>query len=67
VNVPSKGAVGRSLAALLLVVMTLALTVGAAQAITFGQPDGNLHPNVGTLVADWDPDSPGPDSFCSGT
>jgi secreted trypsin-like serine protease len=67
VNVPSKGAVGRSLAALLLVVMTLALTVGAAQAITFGQPDGNLHPSVGTLVADWDPDSPGPDSFCSGT
>ena len=47
--------------------MTLALTVGAAQAITFGQPDGNLHPNVGALVADWDPDSPGPDIFCSGT
>ena len=47
--------------------MTLVLTVGAAQAITFGQPDGNLHPNVGALVADWDPDSPGPDIFCSGT
>jgi hypothetical protein len=31
------------------------------------QPDGNLHPNVGALVADWDPDSPGPDVFCSGT
>ena len=47
--------------------MTLALTVGAAQAITFGQPDGDLHPNVGALVADWDEESPGPDIFCSGT
>ena len=66
-KIPSKGAVGRGLAMLLLLVMTLALTVGAAQAITFGQPDGGLHPNVGTLLADVDPDSPGPDSFCSGT
>lgn len=57
----------RGFTVLLLLVMTLALTVGAAHAITFGQPDGNLHPNVGALVADWDPDSPGPDSFCSGT
>ena len=66
-KIPSKGVLGRVFAALLFVVMTLALTVGAAQAITFGQPDGNLHPNVGALVADWDPDSPGPDIFCSGT
>ena len=66
-KIPSKGVLGRAFAVLLLVVMTLALTVGAAQAITFGQPDGNLHPNVGALVADWDPDSPGPDIFCSGT
>ena len=66
-TIPSKRVVGRGLAALLLVVLTLALTVGAAQAITFGQPDGDLHPNVGALVADWDPDSPGPDSLCSGT
>ena len=54
-KIPLKGVLGRIFAALLLVVMTLALTVGAAQAITFGQPDGNLHPNVGALVADWDP------------
>jgi hypothetical protein len=66
-KIPSKGVAARGSVALLLVGMTLALTVGAAQAITFGQPDGNLHPNVGALVADWDPDSPGPDSFCSGT
>ena len=66
-KVPSKGVAARGSVALLLVGMTLVLTVGAAQAITFGQPDGNLHPNVGALVADWDPDSPGPDSFCSGT
>ena len=38
-----------------------------AQAITFGAPDGNRHPNVGALVADWNEDSPGPDQFCTGT
>jgi hypothetical protein len=47
VKVPSKGVVARGSVAFLLVGMTLALTVGAAQAIPFGQPDGNLHPNVG--------------------
>ena len=53
-----------------LVVLALgALVVGAlpAAGITFGQLDGNLHPNVGALVADWDPDSPGPDVLCTGT
>jgi Trypsin len=53
-----------------LVVLGLgALVVGAlpASGITFGQLDGNLHPNVGAIVADWDPDSPGPDLLCSGT
>jgi secreted trypsin-like serine protease len=39
----------------------------SASAITFGEPDGTRHPNVGALVADWNPDSPGPDQFCSGT
>jgi Trypsin len=38
-----------------------------AAAITFGQPDGNLHPYVGALFADYDPDVPGPDLLCSGT
>jgi hypothetical protein len=42
-------------------------TAVPAHAITFGQPDGDLHPNVGTLLTDYDPDSPGPESFCTGT
>lgn len=45
-----------SLAALLLAV--------PAQAITFGQPDGNLHPNVGALVYEWEDVK---DIACSGT
>jgi secreted trypsin-like serine protease len=45
----------------------LSLAAGPAGAITFGQPDGNLHPNVGALLADWDDESPGPDILCSGT
>jgi secreted trypsin-like serine protease len=44
-----------------------AVAATAAQAITFGEPDGTRHPNVGALVADWNPDSPGPDQFCTGT
>src|SRR5918995_7026216 len=51
----------------LLVAAACAMFVGAAQAITFGEPDGERHPNVGALVTDWNPDSPGPDQFCSGT
>jgi hypothetical protein len=45
------------------------LVLGAlpASGITFGQLDGNLHPNTGALLADWDPDSPGPDQWCTGT
>jgi Trypsin len=41
--------------------------VAPAGAITFGQPDGNRHPNVGALLADYDPASPGPDLLCTGT
>ena len=44
-----------------------AVGVSTAKAITFGEPDGTRHPNVGALVADWNPDSPGPDQFCTGT
>jgi hypothetical protein len=44
-----------------------AVVAAGANAITFGEPDGNRHPNVGALVADWNPNSPGPDQFCSGT
>jgi secreted trypsin-like serine protease len=49
------------------IVGTLAMVAGPAGAITFGKPDGNLHPNVGALLADWDEESPGLDIFCSGT
>lgn len=48
----------------------VALTViGAspASAITFGERDGGLHPEVGALVAELSPDSPGPELLCSGT
>ena len=57
----------RSLLIVLLAGAALLLPAATANAITFGQPDGNRHPNVGALVADWDEESPGPDSFCSGT
>lgn len=45
----------------------LAATMQPAAAITFGQPDGGRHPNVGALLADVDSGSPGPDIICSGT
>ncbi len=39
---------------------------GTAGAITFGQLDGNTHPNVGALIAEWR--TPGiKEEFCSGT
>jgi secreted trypsin-like serine protease len=53
---------------LLLSLSLLAMTLaGPAGAITFGQLDGNRHPEVGALLADWDADSPGLDVFCTGT
>ena len=55
------------LTGLAAVVAVLAIAVGPAGAITFGQPDGSLHPNVGALLADWDEESPGLDIYCSGT
>lgn len=57
----------RHFALLAAAVAALALAVGPAGAITFGKPDGNLHPNVGALLADYDPMSPGPEILCSGT
>jgi secreted trypsin-like serine protease len=61
------GAVRRSLLIVLLAVAALLLPATTANAITFGQPDGNRHPNVGALLADWDEESPGLDIYCSGT
>jgi len=63
----SKRTLRKGLMVLLVAMASLVLSIGPAGAITFGQPDGNLHPNVGALLADWDPDSPGPDILCSGT
>jgi secreted trypsin-like serine protease len=63
----SKRALRKGLTVVLVVLAGLVLSVGPASAITFGQPDGNRHPNVGVVLADYDPDSPGPDILCSGT
>ncbi len=52
---------------LVLLAGALALMVGAvgpAGAITFGQVDGNAHPNVGALVAEFDGTK---SAICSGT
>ena len=54
----------RTLAAIVLLVAGLAMS---ALAITYGQLDGNRHPNVGALLYDWDPTHPGLDEACSGT
>ncbi len=53
-------------AVLLLAAVALAILLagGVASAITFGQPDGNRHPNVGALVGE---DEDGRFAFCSGT
>ena len=56
-----------AISALAAIVAILAMAAGPAGAITFGKPDGNLHPNVGALLADWDEESPGLDIFCTGT
>lgn len=63
----SKRTISKGLTAVLVAVAGLVLSIGPAGAITFDQPDGNLHPNVGAVLADYDPDSPGPDILCSGT
>jgi hypothetical protein len=51
-----------------LFALACALVVATpANAITYGEPDGNTHRNVGALIADWDPDRPGIEHLCSGT
>ena len=52
---------------LVAAIVAVVSAAAPAQAITFGAPDGGLHPNVGTLLTDYDPGSPGPESFCTGT
>ena len=63
----SRRTIRTGLTVVVLAMAGLVLSVGPAGAITFGQPDGTRHPNVGALLADYDPDSPGPDILCSGT
>ena len=58
---------GRITAAVALCLIVTAFAAAPASAITFGKPDGNLHPNVGALLADYDDESPGLDILCSGT
>ena len=57
----------RPLIALAISLVLLVVWPGTAGAITFGQPDGNRHPQVGAVLYDWNPDSPGPDVVCTGT
>jgi hypothetical protein len=55
----------RRIAALLATMaLAMVLATGMASAITYGQPDGNRHPNVGALVV---ADEEGEFLFCSGT
>ena len=49
---------------LVLAAVLAALVVTPASAITYGQPDGNLHPQVGALVGTF---SWGTGPYCSGT
>jgi len=50
------------------VTMGLAVLMSPAGAIVYGEFDGNRHPNVGAIVADWrDPGSGNLELFCSGT
>ncbi len=54
----------------LVAVLALLLLVAApwtSHAITFGKLDGGRHANVGALLADYDPGSPGLDILCTGT
>lgn len=54
--------------AILMVVASFVPMLGStpASAITFGRFDGNLHPNVGSMVAEWRKEGQ-KDLFCSGS
>jgi secreted trypsin-like serine protease len=58
--------VKRSLPILALAGMLVVLA-GPAGAITYGEPDGTAHPNVGALIVDFADDDEGPNHICSGT
>jgi secreted trypsin-like serine protease len=56
--------VRRASLALAVVVVAILVWGGVASAITYGQPDGNRHPNVGALVGTFDGQTY---PYCSGT
>jgi secreted trypsin-like serine protease len=56
--------VNRKLLPIFVIVTILLIAVPAAQAITFGQPDGDDHPNVGVMLVDLYGDLY---MFCSGS
>jgi secreted trypsin-like serine protease len=47
-----------------IMLLTVLVSSGVALAITYGQPDGNRHPNVGALVGTFDGETY---PYCSGT
>jgi secreted trypsin-like serine protease len=58
--------VSRRLLLIPVLALVLALEATSAQAIVYGEPDGNDHPNVGALIAEWrDPGTK--EQLCSGT
>ena len=54
----------RIVALLATMALAMLLATGMASAITYGQPDGNRHPNVGALVGTFDGETY---PYCSGT
>ncbi len=52
------------LLAFAMMAVALLMAAGVASAITYGQPDGNRHPNVGALVGTFDGQTY---PYCSGT
>src|SRR5918996_3995864 len=61
----------RPVIAAAFVIALLALSAAPLHAITFGEPDGNGHPNVGSIVLDIPEELPlqaeGLFQFCTGT
>ncbi len=56
----------RKFVAVLSLIAVMLAAIAPAKAITYGELDGNRHPNVGAMVAEWN--TPGQkDLFCTGT
>ena len=54
----------RKLLPIAMIIAIMLITVPFAQAITFGQPDGDQHPNVGAMIVELDGNKY---LFCSGS